>query len=249
VPESITEIYRTAFRCSSAIENMGGAPMPGWLDLVPPGVYDVLGTAGVLPSGEGVLLAAPTPARARVPREARARWVRVAVHVAAALRLRRAAARKEPSDGAADEAVLDPSGRLRDATGEAAHPGAREALRRAVAAADRARGRSRGDDDAIDLWTGLVSGRWSLLDRFERDGRRFVVARRNPPGYEDPRALTGRERDVAASVARGRTLAFIAYELGLSRSTVAAHLARAMHKLGVTTRADLAELVAVTGPA
>ena len=51
-----------------------------------------------------------------------------------------------------------------------------------------------------DARAALLEGRWSLVDRFDSDGRRFIVAYRNPPGVLNPRRLTAREREVAARI-------------------------------------------------
>lgn len=88
------------------------------------------------------------------------------------------------------------------------------------------------------VWHGLLEGGWMLLDSFEHDDRWFVVARERPTGARRP-SLTERERQVFAFAARGHSNKFAAYELGLTPSTVATHLRRAMAKLGVATRAEL----------
>jgi DNA-binding NarL/FixJ family response regulator len=119
----------------------------------------------------------------------------------------------------------------------------REALRHAVRARDRARSAAirRSDDGAaVDMWQALVSGRWSLIDRFESDGRRFTVAIENEPRVADPRALSPRERCVVQLAARGHANKSIAYSLGLAAGTVGALLARALRKLGLGSRAELA---------
>jgi DNA-binding NarL/FixJ family response regulator len=160
------------------------------------------------------------------------------------MRLRRALM-SDASAAPDGEAVLGPDGKLHHAVGPATERTAREVLRAAVVASERARGpRRREDPDrALADWRALVAGRWSLVDRFERDGRRYVVARRNDPDVPDPRGLTRRERQVAAYAVLGRSGQAIAYELGLARSTVVQHLASAMKKLSVATRAELAQLV------
>jgi DNA-binding NarL/FixJ family response regulator len=84
-----------------------------------------------------------------------------------------------------------------------------------------------------------VDGRWSLVDRFESDGRRFMVAHRNEPDVRDPRALSKRERQVVAFAATGHSNKLIGYELGVSPSSVAKHLGVAARKLGVRSRAEL----------
>ena len=67
----------------------------------------------------------------------------------------------------------------------------------------------------------------------DSDGRRFILAHRNDPDAPDIRGLTLRERQVVAYVALGHANKVIAYELGLTISTVASHLARARLKLGL----------------
>src|SRR5205085_4095883 len=118
-------------------------------------------------------------------------------HVAAGLRLRSALGELRA------EAVLDPTGRAHDASGEACSM--RETLRDAVRARERARGsiRHRSGHEALELWRALVAGRWSLVDRFESDGRRYVVAMRNEPCSPDPRGLTAREQTIAEYLALG----------------------------------------------
>ena len=157
-------------------------------------------------------------------------------------RMRAVADANTPSMEEAD-AVLSPSGALEHARPPAQSREAREALRRAARAIDRARTKSRSDEDAaLDAWQGLVAGRWSLVDRFDSDGRRYLVARRNDPDVPDPRALTRRERQVLAYAALGHPLKLVAYSLGLSVSTIALHRARAMRKLGLRSQAEVVRL-------
>jgi DNA-binding CsgD family transcriptional regulator len=69
-----------------------------------------------------------------------------------------------------------------------------------------------------------------------------VLARRNPLGIRDPRALSARERDVLAHVAQGHANKQVAYTLGVSTTTVATHLRRALGKLGLRSRRDAIRL-------
>jgi DNA-binding CsgD family transcriptional regulator len=78
----------------------------------------------------------------------------------------------------------------------------------------------------------LCAGRWSLIERFERAGRRYFLAHRNDPKLASQRALTERERQVLTSVARGHSNKAIAHSLGVAISTVATYLHRARRKLG-----------------
>ena len=54
------------------------------------------------------------------------------------------------------------------------------------------------------------------------------------------RALTEREREVAAEVAQGRSNAEIAARLYMSEATVKAHVSRVMAKLGSANRVQVA---------
>jgi DNA-binding CsgD family transcriptional regulator len=145
-----------------------------------------------------------------------------------------------------DEALLDPVGRCLDARGEAREVPAREALRRAAITIDRAKAEllgQRNDADALGEWRALVDGRWSLLDRFDNDGRRFLVARRNAPGTMPIPLLDERERAVLGYRAAGHALKLIAYEMGYSLGFTSRVAQNAMRKLGLTSPADLVAFV------
>jgi len=204
---------------------------------------DAIGIIAHTGTGAGLGLNSPLETERRMTAAERCRWTRVAAHVGAGLRMRRRLAAREP------EAVLDPEGRLQHASAEGGARDAREHLREAVRRVERARGalRRRDPDEAMALWEGLVGGRWSLVDRFESDGRRFVVAHRNDPEVGDPRGLSRRERQVAEFVGLGRTPKEIAYALGLSASAVANAERRARAKLGLGSRAELSSFFAPGG--
>ena len=74
---------------------------------------------------------------------------------------------------------------------------------------------------------------------FDSDGRRYFVARGNPPEALDPRALSVPERQVVGFAALGHSNKEIAYALGIAASTVATHLTNAQRKLGAPNRIDL----------
>ncbi|MFT3914628.1 MAG: helix-turn-helix transcriptional regulator [Anaeromyxobacteraceae bacterium] len=206
------------------------------------GVADIIGILGLDPAGHGVHVSLPATSRVHLSPRAQHRLQLVSAHLAAARRLRASVSRDV-------EAVLDPSGRVEHAVGEARAPAARQGLATAVIRVERARGRLRREepDGALALWRGLVDGRWSLVDHVEADGRRVILARRNPTGVRDPRALSARERDVLAYVAQGHGNKQVAYALGLSKTTVAAHLRRAVAKLGLRTRRDAIRLFEADG--
>ena len=178
----------------------------------------------------------------------RTRWSCISAHLGAGIRLRAAAERLQ-LDGAPVEAVLDSGGRVLHARAQAVRSSARASLRDAVRRIENARtekGR-RDPDAAMDGWHGLVDGRWSLVDRFDTDGRRFVVAVQNDPAHPDPRGLTMREREVAEFVGLGRSTKEIAYVLGVSFSAVTNLTTRTQEKLGLATRAELAAFFAPSG--
>jgi DNA-binding CsgD family transcriptional regulator len=192
----------------------------------------------------GIVFGAQIGARESLSDATRARWRRAAFHVGSGYRLRLGLG-SERLDDASVEAVLDPSGRIRHAEPAARSHSAGELLRDMARRADRARGELRRDpDEALELWEGLVRGRWSLVDHFDTDRRRFVVAHRNPPDGGDPRGLSPRERDCSELLGRAFTPKEIAYGIGLSAITVNHALARARMKLGFRSLAELAAFFA-----
>jgi DNA-binding CsgD family transcriptional regulator len=203
------------------------------------GIEEMLACVGLDAEGRGVALSTDLPKPTRLSPSVRARWQLVTVHLAAACRLRRRFAL-----GGSEESVLSPGGRMLHAEGEAAARDARERLREAVVSRDRARTRRMRADPgpALAMWDGLVAGRWTLIDRFESDGRRYVVAHRNETDPAGPPRLTRRERQVVSHLLQGDSLKVTAYALGVAQSTVSEARARALLKLGVRTLADLALL-------
>ncbi len=167
------------------------------------------------------------------------RWSRITAHLAAGLRLRELA--DELPEAPAPEAILGPDGADHHAEGAAREASARDSLRREVRRRERARGSLsvRDPDRAVAIWRGMVDGRWSLVDRWESDGRRYVLALRNEPTAPDPRALTAREKQVASLLARGASTKHVAYELGLAPGTVGDCVKGLARKLGVRSRAQL----------
>jgi DNA-binding CsgD family transcriptional regulator len=214
----------------------------------PADFQDSMGVLAHTGTGWGVVLAAPLQQPGGMGEGERRRWTRVAAHLAAGLRLRRLQG-AAGDDADRVEAVLSPGGRVEHAARAAQSATARERLRAAALACDRARTvKHRGDvDTALELWEGLVHGRWSLVDRFDADGRRFIVAIRNAPELPDPRGLTPRERQVAEFCGMRRSTKDIAYILGMSSSAVGTALNLAARKLGLRSRTELAALFAPAG--
>ena len=206
------------------------------------GMYDSIWITAAEPSGRGVGFHAGRPEVKWASPAEKKRWGRVAAHLSTAVRLRHALPTRGTNHGSeVGEAVLDPKGRVHDASGAARAPAARELLRRAVLALEESRGalRDTDPDASLEARKALVSARWSLLDRVELDGKRYIVARENPPGAPGPAALSARERQVLGFAKLGHHNKLIAYELGIASSTVRVLLARAAAKLGVRSRREL----------
>jgi DNA-binding CsgD family transcriptional regulator len=209
---------------------------------------------GYAPPVLAVNVQAYLPEPARLSRRFVTRWSRIASHLSAGIRVRRALTAAGTSDTSrldpvpTSEAILTPNGKLSHAEEPAKK--AHAVLARAVAAIDQARGRKRRDDPdaALELWQGLVAGRWSLLEHFDRDGKRLIVARKNDPTTDGPELLSGRERYVLAARARGTSLKLIGYELGLSISSVSRTLTSGMRKLGILHEPELVALYAQRAP-
>lgn len=211
------------------------------------GLADVLGLVGADPTRQGIGIAIPLPAIETTPRPLVRRWSRLLAHLTAAHRVRRTLM---ASSGTEAEAVIEPDGRCAHAEPAAQSKAARQALREAAVAMDRARGRLREHDrdEAIADWRALVGGRWSLVEHFESDGRRFLLARRNDPETDRPATLTLRERQVLGYRALGHPLKLIAYELGVGISSVSGTLKSGMQKLGVSNAAELMRAFAPGAP-
>lgn len=221
------------------------------------GYEDLFGIIAIDPDGVGVDISVPLRERLELSPKARLRWQMLGAHIAAAYRLRRALLRgEEGSDDDSSElplgaeAVFDVHGlRIVDAVGPAKDRNAAEILRRAARRVDKARGKLRKDDPrkALETWKALVSGRWSVVDWFDTDGRRFVLGRPNAPKVFDPRGLNEQECQVVTYVLLGDTNKLIAYRLGLSQGRVSALLRSAMHKLGAKSRAQLIQKLGPLG--
>ena len=138
---------------------------------------------------------------------------------------------------------MGPRGTVEHAKGAAKLRDARAALMEAAARIERLRGpvHRRDPHRAVARWKALVDARWSLVDYFEQDGKRYVLAERNDQDAAPFVLLTPRERQVVSLAAVGHANKMIGYELGISVSTAGVLLSRAAKKLGVRSRAALVE--------
>ena len=109
---------------------------------------------------------------------------------------------------------------------------------------ERTRDAAAAQPEALDAWSLLASGRYTLVRRVDEAGAvRFVAfetahARRS-------RGLTTFEREVVERVAMGQSNKAIAIDLVCAEPRVAVTAKRAMTKLGVVHRAELVKLLAV----
>jgi len=221
------------------------------------GYVDLFGITAIDPDGVGVDISAPLREAMQLSSKSRERWQMLGAHIASAYRLRRALIRSESDvdDDAHElpygaEAVLDANDfRIIEAIGPVKDRNAAQILRKAARRVDKARGKLRRDDPskALETWKALVRGRWSVVDWFDSDGRRFVLARPNPPKVFDPRGLSAQECQVVTFVLLGDTNKLIAYRLGLSQGRVSVLLKSAMHKLGAKSKAQLVQKVGPLG--
>jgi DNA-binding NarL/FixJ family response regulator len=83
----------------------------------------------------------------------------------------------------------------------------------------------------------------SVIDHYAAD----TAVARAAAAADCLRVLTGREKEVAAEVGRGRSNAEIARLLYMSEATVKAHISRLLTKLNVTNRVQVAILMRDAG--
>jgi DNA-binding CsgD family transcriptional regulator len=202
------------------------------------GFPDSFGLTASAPTHEGVVVNAPLNEPTTLNARTKAAWRRVGVHLQAGYRLRKALT----NTSIQPEAIVRPDGRIAHVEPEAAGADTRERLRLLVQRLDRLQ--RQGDDqpsgrNALEIWQGLIDGRWSLVESYDSDGRRFFLAYANEYGLQDPRALSRQERTVIALAAQGDSNKWIAYQLGIGESTVATHLRNAMKKLHLRSRSEL----------
>jgi DNA-binding CsgD family transcriptional regulator len=237
--KAVIDAYR-----SLGVVALRNSPVPkSWLDryavlLDQLGIGDVLCVNATDPTHHGCLVLLPSSGIA-LPASRTRLWRRLGAHVAAGVRLRRsldelAKAAVAATDHA--EAILSPNGRVEHASGPATADAARDRLRESIARVERARSQKPTPDEAVALWEALVAGRWSVIEHFERDGKRYYLAHRNDPELAPDRALTVREQQVLAYAELGHSNKLIAYSLGLATSTVSTLLTSARSKLGLRAK-------------
>lgn len=193
--------------------------------------------------------------RGHLPAGERVLFQKLSAHIKAGLRLRRrlgelVGSTPQHSVSVSDDgAVLDASAKVVHAEGEARDDDARLLLQERAKAIDRARSRDGGrDEHALEVWQGLIAGRWSLVERYDSDGKRFMLAHKNSEHMADPRGLTQLETRVTGLAVRGYSDKLIAYHLGVAESTASMQLASALRKLKLTSRVELVRTLGRASP-
>jgi DNA-binding NarL/FixJ family response regulator len=86
-----------------------------------------------------------------------------------------------------------------------------------------------------------------LVDHFDSDGKRFVIAIKNSPALLDPRGLTPGERQIAEYFGLGYPTKEIAHVFGISDSAVTNSIVRIQKKLCLSSRTEVAFFFAKHG--
>lgn len=100
--------------------------------------------------------------------------------------------------------------------------------------------RPAGRELAHELWSGVLTGTFSVVAAFNARGRRFLVARQNPRSLRRRLALTERQATMLRAIASGRSNKELEAELAISPSTVSTHVTMLLVKLGLRSRAEIA---------
>ncbi|MEM7159309.1 MAG: LuxR C-terminal-related transcriptional regulator [Myxococcota bacterium] len=208
------------------------------------GIYpDSFNLVGVDASQRGFAMTVNMPAmneQALTP-SLHAVWERVVAHLIASLRLQAPSVQEAIS---ASDAICDARGRLLHATGGTELGEQRALVTEATRRVDTVRSRRMDVDTSTTMWRAMTAGRWTISPTTDTDGKLLYLARPNvPEARHEPIGLSAREAQTATLVAHGHSNKLIAYELGLSESTVGAHLRSARAKLGASSRRALIEML------
>jgi regulatory LuxR family protein len=153
--------------------------------------------------------------------------------------------RLELSDAAA---VFDPDGRALHLATTTGSDGLAN-LRRAVLARERARLARTDPGDAIELLGGALH-RYALIDRFETDGKRFVVACASCDAASPVDELPPRLRQIAnLLMTTGKSRKELAQQLNISIHTLDTEVKGLYRRLKVRSRSELAIRVGGERPA
>ncbi|HEY1693824.1 MAG TPA: helix-turn-helix transcriptional regulator [Polyangiaceae bacterium] len=234
-PNADVQFGRTHAGTASVDTGLGAAlpHAPGWRECWKVPVADSIGLISADPNGLRHVACVAVDRVLSLDTRTRRLLTRVAAHLGAGGRLR--ADRRGP-DGA--DAILSPEGRLLHTAVQRC--GSTDSVVDGFRRRDFARQSRHDAEKALEVWQGLVDGRWSIVDHVDTDGKRFVLAMKNAPEVDPREGLPPEERRVAALAAMGHRDKEIAYMLGITPAAVAASLRRVRAALRVKTRAELA---------
>jgi DNA-binding CsgD family transcriptional regulator len=241
--EGIVECYRSKV-CGTMDEHMPDPEVRAAVRALyaPVGIRDQVLINGANHSGIGCALYVFSAKLLRLTSSERTVLTRIASHLSTAYRLQRRLAQPLGRTANRDfSAIMTVRGRVEHAEPAASSRRSRLCLKDAVESREWARtATGRVDaESATGAWRPLITGRWSLVDCYERNGLRYIVACENEPATPRLDTLSARELQVSSLAELGRSNKAIAYELDLAHSTVRVLLARAACKLGVRTRTEL----------
>ena len=211
----------------------------GWQSIIGlAGANDVLGLMGYPAPGWIFTMFAGVRRDREVTPKLRTVLQRIRIHVESGIRLRVCS-----PDSAV--AVLSSAGKVLDLRASGDEQPLTECLRNQVQTIEHARlRRERTSEAALQVWTALVEGRWSLVERVDTDGQRHYLAFENAPQAQAYRALTPAEATVLDQSVQGLSGKYIAYSTGLSSPRVSEYLTSAADKLGFRSRTDLLRVAA-----
>jgi DNA-binding CsgD family transcriptional regulator len=132
--------------------------------------------------------------------------------------------------------VFDASGRVVHSDVKRAPPHLRELRSLVARELDQ---RSEPDEQAELVWDELWESGWTVARVDDADGRRYLTLRRAPA---DQPTLTTSERAVLALAREGRSIKWIAAELGISSAGASTQLQSGLRKLGLEHRLELSRL-------
>jgi DNA-binding CsgD family transcriptional regulator len=211
--------------------------MPGWHTHWGHGIVDSVGLTSLDARGHGVGICAGLAHQGSLSLRETRLLARLATHLGARDRLRDVEGARRLGEA---DVVFSTAGKVVHARDEVVANARTGAAREGLAARDFARKSRHSAEKALEVWQGLVDGRWSIVDHVDTDGRRFVLAVKNAPRVDRRANLTPTQRRVTALAAMGHADKEIGYMLGVPATAVDAALRRARRKLGARSRTELA---------
>lgn len=93
--------------------------------------------------------------------------------------------------------------------------------------------------EEAEIWEGVFSGTWSIIDLYERLGRRYLFVYETNAGKFDPLRMTPMQRRALDCLSRGRSDSEIAATLGIKLDAATALVRVVKRKLRMPIRRDL----------